>query len=200
MVIVLTSEKNVSEEANVINSLFANGLQVLHLRKPEFSKERYRELLDQIEKPFHNRIMLHYFHDLCKEYKLRGVHIQEKPRIDLGAKLEKYVQSYIEKGYRVSSSFHLPETIEACPVSFDYVLLSPVFSSISKQGYEGRGFDVTQSSKKIIGMGGINKETIRATCDLGYKGVGILGGVWNTTDPLTSFIEIQQAYEAVTKK
>ena len=94
-------------------------------------------------------------------------------------------------------SFHSKEEIEACNADFEYVLLSPVFGSISKKGYEGKGFDVTDLDTTVIGMGGINVDTIQQTFDLGFKGVGVLGGIWNTDDSLVSFQMIYNVHQDV---
>ena len=197
MLIVLTSERELKNEARQINKLFQNGLEVLHLRKPTFTKEGYRVLLGQIETQYYDRIMIHQNHDLCEEFDLRGIHIQEQPRLDLGEKLEKYVDSYQKKGCKVSSSFHSKEDIQHCTVNFEYVLLSPVFGSISKAGYKGKGFDVTNLDEFVIGMGGINENTLQATFNLGFKGVGVLGGIWNTGDSLESFKAIRDSFKKI---
>ncbi|MCH2193663.1 thiamine phosphate synthase [Kordia sp.] len=195
MFIVLTSEQEITNEAKLLNQLFNAGLEVLHLRKPSFKEEAYRSLLQQIEAQFYNRIMLHEYHHLCEEFNLKGIHIQEQPRLDLGNDLKKYVNRFKINNFIVSSSFHEPEVLASCQVDFDYHLLSPVFSSISKKGYEGRGFDVSHIDKKIVGMGGINTQTTADTFKLGYTGIGVLGGVWNTIDLMESFQHIKQHYD-----
>ena len=195
MLIVLTSEQEIKKEATLLSLLFKAGLKVLHLRKPSFNEEAYRSLLEQIETHFHQRIMLHEHHHLCEEFNLKGIHIQEQPRLDLGDDLKKYINRFKSANFLVSSSFHEPEVLASCQVAFDYHLLSPVFSSISKKGYEGRGFDVRHINKKIVGMGGINSRTIADTLKLGYTGIGVLGGVWNTNDPILSFQQIKQHYD-----
>lgn len=198
MLIVLTSEQEIKNEAMLLNQLFETGLEVLHLRKPSFTEDGYRELLNTIEPRFYKRIMIHEHHHLCKEFDLKGIHIQEQPRLNLGEGLRDYMNGYRTLNYVVSSSFHEPEVLKACEAKFDYHLLSPVFSSISKQGYEGRGFDVNHIDKTIIGMGGINETTIPETLQLGFKGVGVLGGVWNTNDPIQSFLTLNKAYTQTT--
>ncbi len=197
MLIILTSEKELDHEADQINDLFKAGLQRLHLRKPNFSIDGYRALLDQIEPKYYDRIMLHQYHELTQEYALRGIHLQEQPRLDLGDSLDVTLKVYANKNLKVSSSFHSKEDIVACKGKFEYVLLSPVFNSISKVGYEGKGFDITDLDEYVIGMGGINEKTLQATFDLGFKGVGVLGGIWNAEDPLASFNKIQAAYQNV---
>ena len=202
MLIVITSEQEIKEEAILLNQLFEEGLDILHLRKPTFYVNDYRELLKKIDSKFYNRIMIHDCHGLCREFKLKGVHIQEQARINLENKLQKYVDMWRIKElefhsikYKVSSSFHEPQVLANCNIDFDYHLLSPVFSSISKVGYEGRGFDVNSIDKTIIGMGGVNAETIPKVLKLGYKGIGVLGGVWNTENPIESFKAIKKVYE-----
>ena len=195
MLIVLTSEKEITNEASLINQLFEVGLERLHFRKPQFSMDEYRHLLDQIESKYYKKIMLHEHHALVDEYKLRGIHLQERARKDLENALSTLVKDCKEIGYRVSSSFHTIEDIERNKSLFEYVLLSPVFNSISKSGYQGKNFNVSHINEFVVGMGGINADTLEATFDLGFKGVGILGGVWNTENPIKSFKRIKDKIE-----
>ncbi|KJD31712.1 thiamine phosphate pyrophosphorylase [Tamlana nanhaiensis] len=200
MLIVITSETNLPNEATLINQLFKTGLQVLHLRKPSFQINDYREFIKQIQVKYHSKIMIHQYHELSEEFGLKGVHLQEQTRIDLSEDLFQFVEYYKQKGYTVSSSFHDPEVLNNCKVPFHYHLLSPVFSSISKQGYQGKGFNVNAINKTIIGMGGVTAQTIPKMLALGYRGVGVLGGVWNTKDPIQSFKIIQDTFLGVNIK
>ena len=140
--------------------------------------------------------MVHYFHELTNDYNLKGIHFQEQKRIDALENGSRYfLKLHNMRGKMMSSSFHEPEVLANCDIEFDYHLLSPVFSSISKVGYEGRGFDVTHINKTIIGMGGVNAETIPKVLALGYKGIGVLGGVWNTENPVESFKNIKSQFD-----
>ena len=56
-------------------------------------------------------------------------------------------------------------------------------------------FDVNLINKTIIGMGGVNSETIPQVLALGYKGIGVLGGVWNSENAMESFISIKAEFE-----
>lgn len=195
MLVVLTSEQEIHHEAMLLNQLFKAGLKVLHLRKPRFDIAAYRNLLNKINPEYYTQIMIHEHHNLCAEFGLKGIHIQEQARLNLGCELQNYINDFKEYGHLVSSSFHEPEVLESCNATFDYHLLSPVFSSISKQGYKGRGFDVNHIDKIIVGMGGINSETIQKTITLGYQGIGVLGGIWNTENPVNSFQLIMSNYQ-----
>mgnify|MGYP000400937329 FL=1 len=197
MIVLIAPENDVSNEIEILNQLFQKGLQYYHLRKPSKSYEEHCEYLNQIDKQYHDRIVVHYFHELINEYNLKGVHFQEQKRRDHIDNPGHYFKNLNMFGKTISSSFHEPEELECCEFEFDYHLLSPVFSSISKEGYKGRGFDVSNIDKLIIGMGGINSETIAETFKLGFKGVGVLGGVWNAENPLESFVELMRAFNSV---
>lgn len=198
MLIVLTSERELENEAKQINDLFAAGLEILHLRKPTFTSNGYKVLLDQIDMQYHNQIMIHQFPELTKQYKLRGIHLQEQARLDFDpSALDATILVYKNRGFSVTSSFHSKEDIIACTANFEYVLLSPVFGSISKAGYTGKGFNVADLDAVVIGMGGINEDTLQATLDLGFKGVGVLGGIWNTEDSLKSFKTIYNKLKTI---
>ena len=195
MIILIAPEKDVDNEIEILHELFDAGLTNYHLRKPYKGYDRHLEYLNAIDTKYHDRIMVHYFHELLNEFNLKGVHLQEKFRVDLKSNLVTYIKQFKTKGKLVSSSFHEPEVLENYEVVFDYHLLSPVFSSISKLGCRGRSFDVNHIDKKIIGMGGINELTIEDILKLGFKGIGILGGVWNSNTPIESFKKIQDVFE-----
>ena len=197
MIVLIAPENDVSNEIEILNQLFQKGLQYYHLRKPSKSYKEHCEYLNQIDKQYHDRIVVHYFHELINEYNLKGVHFQEQKRRDHIDNPGHYFKNLNMFGKTISSSFHELEELECCEFEFDYHLLSPVFSSISKEGYEGRGFNVSNIDKLIIGMGGINSDTIAETFKLGFKGVGVLGGVWNAENPLESFVELMRAFNSV---
>ena len=197
MLIVLTSEKPLQNEASKINCLFDNGLEVLHLRKPNFGAKGYRDLLKSIDQLFYDRIMIHQHHELCREFHLKGIHIQEQTRLDLRNNLNQYIKHFKENDYSISASFHTKEDILSNSRLYDYVLLSPVFNSISKQGYKGKGFDVSDLDQYVIGMGGINVKTAPKAKALGFHGVGVLGGIcWDMDDYLERFLAIKNALVA----
>lgn len=194
MIVLIAPEEDVLNEIGLLNKLFQNGLECFHLRKPLKSYQQHVEYLNQIDIKYHNKIVVHDHHKLINEYNLKGIHFQEQKRIDHIDNPGQYFKPLNMFGKTISSSFHDPEVLADCEFEFDYHLLSPIFNSISKQGYQGQGFDVNHIDKYIIGMGGINSKNISETQQLGYKGIGILGAIWNTKDPVNSFITLKQSY------
>ncbi len=194
MIVLIAPEKDILNEVVILQQLFQEGLQCYHLRKPHKSLEEHIQYISLIDEEYHNRIVVHYFHELVNDYDLKGIHFQEQKRRDALENGNRYFNGLNMIGKTISSSFHEPEELANNGFEFDYNLLSPVFSSISKEGYEGRGFNVNHIDKTIIGMGGINVDTIAETIALGFKGIGVLGGVWNTEDPLKSFKSIKRCH------
>ncbi|WP_425657755.1 thiamine phosphate synthase [Tenacibaculum ascidiaceicola] len=195
MIILIAPEKDIPNEIEILQQLFEEGLEYYHFRKPDKNYEEHVAYLNQIDEKYHDRIVTHYFHELINEFNLKGIHFQEQKRIDALENGNEYFIGLDMIGKTMSSSFHEPSALENCDIEFDYHLLSPVFSSISKKGYEGRGFDVNHIDKTIIGMGGINTDTIEKTLALGFQGIGVLGGVWNAEKPVESFKNIKRHYE-----
>ncbi|MHA7944300.1 thiamine phosphate synthase [Formosa sp. 3Alg 14/1] len=195
MIVLIAPETDLPNEIEILHQLFEAGLQYYHLRKPNKNYEEHVTYLKEIDTQYHNRIVVHYFHELVNVFSLKGIHFQEQKRIDHIDNPGQYFKGLNMFGKTISSSFHEPEDLANCYFEFDYHLLSPVFSSISKAGYEGRGFDVNHIDKMVIGMGGVTDSNIERFKQLGYKGVGVLGGIWNSENPVDVFNKIQSQFK-----
>lgn len=195
MILLISPEQTSATEIQTLHQLFEAGLEYFHFRKPDATLEDHRAYLDQVDPSYHKYIMTHNFpQELTQEYAIKGIHLEERKWRAQGDALATYVQSFTDRGFAVSSSYHEPEDLAAQPVHFEYYLLSPVFAAISKSDMQGRGFDVRGIPKFIAGMGGINAQTTPEAVQLGFQGVGALGGVWNASDPVGAFKEMQTAF------
>lgn len=196
MVVVIAPEQDMQGEIAVLIQLFQAGLECYHLRKPAKNLEGWEGYLNQIDPSYHNRIVVHSHHILIDKFNLKGIHFQEHHRKNLMKNNPNhYLKTLHLTGKTLSSSFHETEDVVNCQMDLNYHLLSPVFSSISKEGYEGRGFDVNHIDKTVIGMGGVTASNIEAVKTLGFKGVGVLGGIWNSADPIDSFMKIKAHFD-----
>lgn len=199
MIVLIAPEKDVKNEISILNQLFEAGLEFYHFRKPEKDYQQHCDYLNQIDAKYHNRIVVHYFHELINDYNLKGIHFQEQKRRDCLDTPGNYFKNLNMFGKTVSSSFHEPDELIACDFEFDYHLLSPVFSSISKEGYEGKGFDVNAIDKLVIGMGGVTTSNLHKFTKLGFKGVGVLGGIWNSSTPILNYKKMQDYFIQIKK-
>lgn len=192
MLIVLTSDVAFENEVSLIHRLFKEGLATLHIRKSGLNLNGLREFIRQIDEKYHPNLVIHRHHELSNEFKLKGIHLKEQHRKNLGSDCTKYLGTFSSNGFTVSTSFHELETLNAESAFFDYCFLSPVFSSISKQGYKGKGINVARNRDKVIALGGVCENNIETALALGYKGAGILGAIWQSKTPIAAFKAIQK--------
>jgi len=193
MLVVITSEKGSVSEKSDILKMFDTGLKCLHVRKPGFSEEHMENWLTQFKSKELAKMVVHEHYSLAEKFRLHGIHFTEKAKTKYAQNLMKYTDLYRSKGFSVSASFHDPAEVDDIP-NFDYVFLSPVFNSISKKGYEGKGFMVNKLRSKVLALGGITSENIKAVRSMGYCGVAVLGSIWQNVDPVENFKKIQKAY------
>lgn len=194
MIIIIAPENDVPGEIEILHQLFDAGLDYYHLRKPHKDYEAHCDYLNQIDKKYHKNIVIHYHHTLINEYNLKGIHFQEQQRLDHIDNPGKYFLGLSMYGKTISSSFHEPKVLEECYFEFDYHLLSPVFSSVSKASINGRGFDVNHIDKTIVGMGGVTADNLKEFETLGFNGVGALGGIWNSKTPVAIFKKMKHYF------
>ena len=175
-IIAITLPHFFADEASAINALFAeDSIDLLHLRKPDSSIDDCRRLLDAIDKEWLPRIVINDHFDLCREYGLYGVHLNRRnptpPANHCGS---------------LSCSCHsLQEVAESKP-EMDYVFLSPIYDSISKQGYHSAFTDATLRKAaadgiidgKVVALGGVTRERIAQLEEYGFGGAAMLGDIW----------------------
>uniref|UniRef100_A0A0G4I3P9 Thiamine phosphate synthase/TenI domain-containing protein n=1 Tax=Chromera velia CCMP2878 TaxID=1169474 RepID=A0A0G4I3P9_9ALVE len=84
----------------------------------------------------------------------------------------------------------------------DYAFLSPIFPSISKEGYRPGAFSSLPGNElqrrlcgvpfPVFALGGISEKNVLSEKLKGFAGVGLLGSVWQSPDPVAAFSEIRE--------
>lgn len=176
--IVITSPEFVPGEAFLIKRLFSAGLDILHLRKPGSRTEECIRLLDEIPQELHSKIVIHDHFSLCGRYGLKGVHLNSRNPAP--------PESCNDGRHTISASCHSLQEAAMRTESLDYVFLSPIFNSISKQGYRsaysGEELDTAAEigiiGSKTIALGGISYDRIPQLRKWNFGGAAFLGDVW----------------------
>lgn len=172
--IIITSPHFFQGEDTILSHLFKEGMQYLHLRKPNCDVNELRKLLDRIPDIYYPKIVLHDCFELTTEYGLGGVHLNKRNN-----------QAPANFAGTISRSCHSIEELEQFK-KLDYLFLSPIFQSISKEGY-GNGFEpeiLKQASDtgvindKVIALGGIDLTTLPLLCSYRFGGIAVLGALW----------------------
>lgn len=177
--IVVTTPTFFVEEDKIITTLFEEGLDILHLRKPETPAMYSERLLTLIPKKYHKRIVTHEHFYLKEEFNLMGIH--------LNSRNPKEPHDY--SGH-ISCSCHSVEEVKNKKHFYDYLFMSPIYDCISKDGYQSAytAEELRQASKektidnKVMALGGINEENIPVIKSFGFGGAVVLGDLWNKFD------------------
>ena len=164
------------EEHQILNALFDEGLEILHLRKPETEPVFSERLLTLIPEAYRKRIVVHDHFYLKSEYGLKGIHLNHRnPELP-----PKY------KGH-ISCSCHTADEVKSHKKACDYLFLSPIFNSISKTDYPAHCAQTALRElastkvidKKVMALGGVTLDNLPRIKELGFGGAVILGDIWN---------------------
>lgn len=186
MILVITPEMIFPEETDIINEMFQEGLDLLHIRKPCISRNEMIELISKIDETFHSQLVLHTHYDLGKEYQISRFHFREIDR------QEEMYKSFVKEN-TISTSVHDITTYNTLDKEWEYAFISPFFPSISKKEY---GLDSTIKEEikhrnnpdvKLIALGGIDQDNIHEVFESGADGAALLGAVWESEEPLKVF-------------
>lgn len=188
--IVITNPILITTEIHTIHSLFENGLELLHVRKPDFSETEMNAFLSEIKSDFRQQLVLHSHHQLASAAGIDRIHFSEKRRIEMA---EESLKNWKESGYKLSTSIHNMMDFEQLSNVFDYAFFGPVFESISKPNYASDiDFQKELHHRKnnktaLIALGGITADKIKTALEYGFDDVALLGTLWNSNHPIENF-------------
>lgn len=192
--IVVTAPTFFVEEDKIITALFEEGLDILHLRKPETPAMFAERLLTLIPEKYHRRIVTHEHFYLKEEFNLMGIH--------LNVRNPKEPHDY--SGH-VSCTCHSIEELKNKKHFYDYVFLSPIYDCITKQNTHS-GFEPEELRKagkdklidsKVMALGGITPDNILQIKDYGFGGAAVLGDLWSKFNACTDrdYLEVVRHFK-----
>jgi thiamine-phosphate pyrophosphorylase len=173
--ILLTSPDFFIEEDKILTTLFEEGLDILHLRKPNSEPVFCERLLTLLPEQYHRRIVVHDHFYLKEEFGLMGIHLSHhNPTLP---------PDYHDM---VSRTCYTLEEVQELKPKSKYVILKNVFDSISEPEYVSRFSheDLAQATrqgiidKHVMAQGGISLENIPQVRQYGFGGVIIRGDLW----------------------
>lgn len=188
MKIVITLPIFIPNEADAIVCLFdERGIDRLHLRKPEATEGEVEALLRQIPPLLYPRISIHDHFALAQRYHLGGIHLNSRhpvPPASWQGMISTSCHSIEELARRKQEGIVVPNADSARP--FDYLSLSPIFDSISKQGYLAAFTpeDLAAARQqgiidhRVLALGGVTFARITEVIAMGFGGGMILGDAW----------------------
>lgn len=196
--LVLSNSKKDPDEPVYVTQFLEHGLDVFHLRKPDFSSREMDEYINQIPARFWGNIVIHSHYHLVKKYNLLGIHLgKTKRRSWFFKKFRLPYMRLTNPKLQVTTSFHHLASLYEETYPFDYVFLSPIFDSISKSGYQS-GFShhniasaINRSHFKIMALGGIEIDKLEFVKNSHFAGVVLSGVLWQNENKIGIYNEIR---------
>lgn len=192
--IVITLPGNADDEHRVIIDLFKAGLKKLHVRKPDYSEAELKSWIKKVPGKYRRQLVLHQHYHLVLKMNLGGVHFTERYRKN------NYLKRWIIQlrcrmaGHSLSASYHKLNELGRARGSFAYYFFSPVFDSISKSNHKPKYsmrkmYDLLKKKNwlRVVALGGVTPAKISACRDTCFKGVALMGELWQNDDPVTIF-------------
>lgn len=190
MIIIITPEQPVRNETEIINALFREGLELLHVRKPLMDAAAMRNYIKSVDSNYHEQLVLHSHYVLTEEFGTSRIHCKEAERPNMP---DHFFDEYI-----VSTSVHSIGCFNTLDARWEYAFISPVFPSISKKGY-GSGTKILESiwqrendDSGLIALGGINQYNIETVFSEDVDGAALLGAVWQSEQPVKTYIQCRK--------
>lgn len=185
-----------STEIESVIKMFDLGMKCFHLRKPSFTKNEFKNYIEQIPEKYRKHIVIHAHHKLAAKYRLKGVHYTYGHRKkSLKRKWSTFWFELRNRSLIKTRSCHHLSELDEIPNKYTYVFLSPVFDTISKKqhsSFEERAIKalLPQARKQVIALGGVTPGKIKTAYDLGFTGVALLGSIWKSSkNPVDTYLD-----------
>ena len=158
-------------EYETLLDLMPKGIDYLHIRR-DGAEEMCSNLINRLPVEWRSKIRVHEHNLVAGKYGVKGLHLKDGqaiPKTDL----------------ELGQSFHELSQLEAPDPRLSYCFFAPIFDSISKEGHtpKYRLEEISEAVKKcpipVYALGGISSNNIENLKGLGFKGVVLLGSIWN---------------------
>jgi len=185
----ITPQENVFREQERISAMIRSGkVEYFHIRKPNFTEMQMRDYLSHFDADVRKQLSLHDHHRIAVEMGIGGVH--------LNGRNPNPPENYTG---RISVSCHSVDEVLQCKDKVAYCFLSPIFDSISKQGYCSkfslaelkRLFTEKILDEKVCALSGVTFDNIGKLEEVGFSSFAMLSALWEL--PRTMFISHQNA-------
>jgi thiamine-phosphate pyrophosphorylase len=167
------------EEHQILTALLDEGLELVHLSKPNSEPIYCERLLSLIPEGYRNRIVTHDHFYLKNEYALRGIHLNHADE----------TPPHHYKG-QISCTATSTDDLQALKKQMDYIFLTNVYERADINNFSSEYSVATLkelSKKKIIDKklylkGGVDLSNIEQIKELGFGGAVLQGAIWSRFD------------------
>jgi len=189
-VLAISPENEWPDEALVIERLLDAGLFRYHLRKPVHRAAQIASLLERVPSTCRKNVVVHQHREHVTAFGLAGYHF--KDRVGATEDRDTWRAQPASSHLGFSRSLHrIDKLADACQ-GWNYVLISPVFPSITKTVYRpdwnelelGAALRSSTATSQRYALGGVCAANTARCLELGFDGVVLHGALWRAIDPV----------------
>ena len=175
--VLMTKSTFFVEEDKILTTLFDEGLDNLHLHKPQTSPLYSERLLSLLPEDIYKKIVVHQHFYLKDEYGLAGIHLDD-------------YSTTVPKDYhgRISRTCSDLGLLKDMRINSSYVFLNNIFKKNDSltQSFTMKDIENAASNglinKYTYVLGGITIDNISICKELGFGGVVICEDLWDRFD------------------
>ena len=179
MIVITPPERqHIEDVAGDIIDVASSCICKEHLRMPGASEADFRKVLDSLEPTYHQYVVLCDHYALLAEYDVAGVYLPYR-------RVAEWRNIPLAPHQTIAVGAHSIQELQELPFTPHYALLSPLFDSISKEGYQGNPALLScrealiKLPYPVYALGGITPERQESVAKAGYAGVAVLGDIWS---------------------
>lgn len=179
MIVITPPERqHIEDVTGDIIDVASSCICKVHLRMPGAFEADFRQVLDSLEPAYHQHVVLCDHYALLAEYDVAGVYLPYR-------RVAEWRDIPLAPHQTIAVGAHSIQELQELPFTPQYALLSPLFDSISKEGYPGNPALLSCQEKLIqlpypvYALGGITPERQETVAKAGYAGVAVLGDIWS---------------------
>jgi len=190
---LITLPQQHPQEIDVLKEALHLPNMWVHVRRPGASFMDMFTYLLQFSTEERARIVLHQQQEMAIEMGINNLHIPTVQRADENYRVEKV------KHLRVTTSTHSWAEFNGLSDLFKAAFISPLFPSISKEGYgKEQQINGTAERKNLhteaIALGGIDATKLTQIKDKGFSDYALCGAIWHSKNPLK---ELKRCYRII---
>ena len=192
--VVFSPFRFITDEAELVSSLFEAGLDYYHFRKSDTDREKVQRFFSKIDPRWYPRIVIHHDFSILDSLPFSTIHVSSNKKNSLLYRLfvldrlrRKHSQLQLVTTYEDINTFHVR------PGVYKYVLLNGVFTKVAfdlaalayvKATLEKR---LKHIPVPVFAKGMMTKESVVQARSLGFSGIALQEDFWAHPDPLAYF-------------
>lgn len=177
--VIMTKSTFFVEEDKILEALFDEGMDNLHIAKDGGSPMYVERLLSLLPEDYYKYITIHNNFYLKKEYGLAGIHIDDPDASVPAGYKGKFSRTCCDLG-----------RLKEMKKKSKYVFLKNIFDCIEfpdeKATFTPDELERASSDglidRKVYALGGMSLDNVRIAKELGFGGIVVCGDLWNRFD------------------